>query len=73
MTDLDQVLARVKEEDDALTALRDEHRRAETEAQRRRDDAVRHAHRAGASYAEIADVIGTHRSRIYQIVKGRKK
>lgn len=73
MTDIDQALTRVKEADDALAALRDDHDRAEKEAHQRRDDAIRQAHRAGASYAEIADVIGTHRSFVYQIVKGRKK
>lgn len=69
MTDIDEALARVQETHDAYTAAR----RADTEAQRRRDQAIRQAHKLGASYAEIADVIGVHRSYIYQLVKGKKK
>ncbi len=63
MTKVETTLARVREADAALV----EARRASEEAQRRRDQAVRRAHEAGASYAEIADVLGVHRSYVYQL------
>ena len=68
MTDIDRALARVRETHDALTKIRQEDARA----QRRRDDAIRQAHALGASYQDIANVLGVHRSYIFQICQGKR-
>jgi hypothetical protein len=64
---VETALARVKETHDALVKAR----QANERAQHRRDRAIRDAHAAGASYQQIADVLGVHRSYIYQLCLGK--
>jgi Homeodomain-like domain len=60
---IESAVARVQEAHTKLLKAR----QAEERAQSRRDRAVRDAHTAGASYQQIADVLGVHRSYVYQI------
>src|SRR5262249_649105 len=65
MPDVETALARVREAQDAYVAAH----RADQDAQLRRDRAVRRAHKAGASYQDIADILKVHRSYAYQICR----
>jgi DNA-directed RNA polymerase specialized sigma24 family protein len=68
MTDVTTVLARVREAHDAYVSTRTTNDKARS----RRDQAVLRAHQTGASYQEIADVLGVKRSYIYQICRREK-
>jgi len=69
MTDIETALRRVRETHRALDAARRVADRQQREAQQRRDQAIRKAHAAGASYQDIADILNVHRSYIYQICR----
>ena len=65
MTDVTTALAQVQETHAAYVSTR----AVNDKARHRRDRAVRRAHQTGASYQEIADVLGVKRSYIYQICR----
>jgi hypothetical protein len=62
---VETALAHVQDTHDALLKAR----KACERAQQGRDRAIRDAHEAGASYQQIADVLGVHRSYVYQITR----
>jgi hypothetical protein len=69
MTDVTTVLAQVREAHAAYVSTRAVNDKART----RRDEAIFRAHRTGASYQDIADVLGVKRSYIYQICTREKR
>jgi transposase len=69
MTDLDAALEDVATTDKDLQATRKSAERRLRVLQDRRDKAVKRAHAAGASLQTIADVLGVHRSYVYQITR----
>jgi DNA-binding CsgD family transcriptional regulator len=69
MTEIETALARVRDTHQVLDDVRRDASRQERDARRRRDKAVQEAHAAGASYQQIADVLGVQRSYVYQICR----
>ena len=65
MPDVETALARLREAQHAFVAAH----RVNRDAQLQRDHAVRRAHKAGASYQDIADILKVHRSYAYQICR----
>ena len=70
MMDIETALRRVRETHRALEAARRAADRQQRDAQQRRDQAIRQAHAAGASYQDIADILKVHRSYVYQLCRG---
>jgi hypothetical protein len=69
MTELDSALAHVKATDRALREARDD----QAAALRDRDQAVRRAHKLGASYRQIASLLGVAHNHVYEICNPEKR
>jgi Homeodomain-like domain len=69
MADYDAELDEVRATDKDLQATRKSVDKRLSVVQDRRDKAVKRAHAAGASLQTIADVLGVHRSYVYQITR----
>ncbi len=73
MTDRDAALQEVRATDKELQDARRSAEKRLTHAQDRRDQAVKRAHEAGASYRAIAEVLGVAHNYVYEIVNGPKR